>query len=419
MMTFNYKIKFMKNKIILLSFSVLSVLSCKKKDERPAQGPKVVSTVIVENRNVVGYSTFPASIEGRVNNDVRAKMSGYITQVLVDEGQYVTKGQPLFRLETNSLSQSANAAKAGVGAAQSSVAASDANVKAAQSAVSAAQVEVNKLKPLVEKNIISSVQLQTAQANLARAQAQVAQAVAAKQQASAGVAQAQANYQGAQANVDYSVIRAPISGTIGKINFRTGSLVGPGDPMPISTVSDTSELYAYFSMNEKEYLDFLKNSKGATIPEKIKNMPAVELVLANGDVYAEKGYIKAITGQIDAATGSIQFRVSFPNPNKLLSNGNSGTIRIPITYDNALVIPESATIEQQGLVYIYKVEKDTAKSTVISVIDRVNNMVVIKEGAVKGEVVVAEGVGTLKTGTPVKAQPKKFDDLINAIKPIF
>lgn len=418
-MTFNYKIKFMKNKIILLSFSVLSVLSCKKKDERPAQGPKVVSTVVVENRNVVGYSTFPASIEGRVNNDVRAKMSGYITQVLVDEGQYVTKGQPLFRLETNSLSQSANAAKAGVGAAQSSVAASDANVKAAQSAVSAAQVEVNKLKPLVEKNIISSVQLQTAQANLARAQAQVAQAVAAKQQAAAGVAQAQANYQGAQANVDYSVIRAPISGTIGKINFRTGSLVGPGDPMPISTVSDTSELYAYFSMNEKEYLDFLKNSKGATIPEKIKNMPAVELVLANGDVYAEKGYIKAITGQIDAATGSIQFRVSFPNPNKLLSNGNSGTIRIPITYDNALVIPESATIEQQGLVYIYKVEKDTAKSTVISVIDRVNNMVVIKEGAVKGEVVVAEGVGTLKTGTPVKAQPKKFDDLINAIKPIF
>ena len=180
----NYKIKFMKNKIILLSFSVLSVLSCKKEDQRPPQGPKAVGTVAIETRNVVGYSTFPASIEGRVNNDVRAKMQGYITQVLVDEGQYVSKGQPLFRLETNSLSQSANAAKAGVGAARSNVAASEANVKAAQSAVSAAQVEVNKLKPLVEKNIISNVQLQTAQANLARAQAQVAQAQAGKQQAS-------------------------------------------------------------------------------------------------------------------------------------------------------------------------------------------------------------------------------------------
>ncbi|SFI92607.1 membrane fusion protein, multidrug efflux system [Kaistella treverensis] len=409
----------MKNKIILLSFSVLSVLSCKKQDEKPPQGPKVVSTVQVENRNVVGYSTFPAKIEGRVNNDVRAKMQGYITQVLVDEGQFVRKGQPLFRLETNSLNQSANAARAGVGAARSSVAASDANVKAAQSAVNAAQVEVNKLKPLVEKNIISSVQLQTAQANLAKAQAQVSQAIASRQQASAGVAQAQANFQGVQANIDYSVIRAPISGTVGKINFRTGSLVGPGDPMPISTVSDTSELYAYFSMNEKEYLDFLKNAEGATVPEKIKNMPPVELILANGDVYAEKGYIKAITGQIDPSTGSIQFRVSFPNPNKLLSNGNSGTIKIPVAYDNALVLPESATYEQQGLVYIYKVNQDTAKSNVISIIDRVNNMVIIKEGAKKGEVVVAEGVGTIKSGSPVKPQPKKFDDIINAIKPQF
>ena len=409
----------MKNKIILLTFSALSVLSCKKGDQRPPQGPKAVSTVAIEARNVIGYSTFPASIEGRVNNDVRAKMQGYVTQVLVDEGQYVSKGQPLFRLETNSLNQSANAAKAGVGAARSNVSASEASVKAAQAAVNAAQVEVNKLRPLVEKNIISNVQLQTAQANLARAQAQVAQAQAGKQQASAGVAQAQANFQGVQANIDYSVIRAPISGTIGKINFRTGSLVGPGDPMPISTVSDTSELYAYFSMNEKEYLDFLKNSTGATVPEKIKNMPAIELVLANGDVYEEKGYVKAVTGQIDAATGSIQFRVSFPNPKKLLSNGNSGTVRIPITYDNALVVPESATIEQQGLVYIYKVKQDTAKSAVITVIDRVNNMVVIKDGATKGEIVVVEGVGTLKTGTPVKPQPKKFDDIINAIKPIF
>lgn len=409
----------MKNKILLLSFSVLSVISCKKKDEKPPQGPKVVATVAVENRNVTGYSTFPASIEGRVNNDVRAKMSGYITQVLVDEGQYVTKGQPLFRLETNSLNQSANAAKASVGSARSNVSASEANIQAAQSAVKAAQVEVNKLRPLVEKNIISSVQLQTAQANLARAQAQVSQAIAGKAQANAGVAEAQANFQGVQANIDYSVIRAPISGVVGKINFRNGSLVGPGDPMPISTVSDTSELYVYFSMNEKEYLDFLKNSKGATVPEKLKNMPPVELVLANNDVYEEKGYVKAVTGQIDPNTGSIQFRVSFPNPKKLLSNGNSGTVRIPVQYDDVLVIPESATYEQQGLVYVYKVKQDTAKSAVINIIDRVNNMVLIKDGAQKGEVVVAEGVGTLKSGTAVKPQPKKLDDLINAIKPIF
>lgn len=408
----------MNHKIIILALAMLSLSACKK-EEKPPQGPKAVTTVVAETRNVIGYSTFPTTIQGRNNNDVRAKIQGYITQVLVDEGQYVTKGQPLFRIETNTLNENASAARAGIGAARSSVTAAEANVKAAQAAVNAAQVEVEKLQPLVSKNIISSVQLQTAQANLARAQAQLSQSIAAKQQASAGVSQAQANFQGIQENINYSVIRAPISGVVGKINLRTGSLVGPGDPSPITTVSDTSMLYAYFSMNEKEYLDFLLDSRGATMSEKLKNMPMVELLLANGDVYSEKGRIEAVTGQIDPATGSIQFRVSFPNPQKLLSNGNSGTVRIPIAYDNVLVLPESATYEQQGLVYIYKVEQDTARSAVISVEDRVNNMVVIKEGVAKGEIVVAEGVGTLKPGMPVKSQPKKFDDIINAIQPVF
>ncbi len=409
----------MRNKILILSASALLLASCKKDGGQPPQGPKTVATVQVETRNVTGYTEFPASIEGRVNNDVRAKIQGYITQVLVDEGQYVSQGQPLFRLETNALNENASAARAGVGAARSSVSAADANVKAAQAAVNAAEVEVNKLRPLVEKNIISSVQLQTAQANLARAQAQLSQAIAARQQASAGVAQAQANYQGVQENINYSIIRAPISGVVGKINMRNGSLVGPADPTPLTTVSDTRELYAYFSMNEKEYLDFLKNAKGATVPEKLKNLPMVDLVLANGELYSEKGRVEAVTGQIDAATGSIQFRVSLPNPQKLLSNGNSGKIRIPKLYDAALVVPESATYEQQGLVYVYKIEKDTAKNYTIKVADRVNNMVVISEGVQKGETVVAEGVGTLKPGTPVKGQPKDFDDIINAIKPVF
>ncbi|MBP0613088.1 efflux RND transporter periplasmic adaptor subunit [Chryseobacterium sp. cx-311] len=409
----------MQNKIILFSLAALAVTACKKTDDKPPQGPKAVSTVQVETRNVTAYSEYPASIQGRVNNEVRAKIQGYITQVLVDEGQYVTKGQPLFRLETNSLSQTAAAANAGIGAARSNVSAAEASVTAAQAGVNAAKVEVDKLRPLVEKNIISSVQLQTAQANLARAQAQLQQAIAAKQQAGAGVSQAQATYQGVRENINYSVIRSPISGVLGKINMRNGSLVGPSDPMPISTVSDTSGLYAYFSMNEREYLDFLKNSYGSSMAEKLRNMPLVELVLANGEVYKEKGRIEAVTGAIDPATGSIQFRVSLPNPDKLLSNGNSGTIRVPRLYDGVLVVPESATYEQQGLVYVYKVEKDTAKSAVIDVTDRAGSMVIIKSGAKKGETVVAEGTGGLKSGTPVKPTPVKFDDIVNSIKPIF
>lgn len=409
----------MKNKLIIISLSLLSVLSCKKTEEKKPEGPKEVPVVEVQERNVTGYQSFPASIQGRVNNDVRAKIQGYITQVLVDEGQYVTKGQPLFRLETNTLNQSADAARAGIGAAQSGVAAAKANVSAAQAAVNASQVEVNKLIPLVQKNIISSVQLETAKANLSRAQAQLAQAQAAQAQAAAGVSQASANYKGVQANINYSVIRAPISGVLGKLPFRVGSLVGPNDPTPLTTVSDTSGIFAYFSMNEREYLDFLENAYGATVPEKLRNMPMVELELANGSLYGEKGKIEAVTGQIDPTTGTIQFRVSFPNAAKLLSNGNSGTIKVPKLYDKALVVPESATFEQQGLVYVFKVEQDTARNVMIGVTDRVNNLVVVKDGIKKGEKIVAQGVGTLKPGTAVKPKPANFDEIVNAIKPIF
>lgn len=394
----------MNSKLVILSIAALSLTACKK--EAPKQdGAKPYPVVNVELKNIVGYQTFPATIQGRVNNDVRAKIQGYITQVLVDEGQYVTKGQALFRLETNILSENAAASKAGIGAAESTIA-------AAQASVNAAQVEVNKLKPLVQKNIISNVQLQTAQANLAQAQAQLQQANAAKRQAVA-------NYKGVEANIEYSVIRAPISGVIGKLPLKVGSLVGPTDQTALTTISDTSQLYAYFSMNEKEYFDFLEKSPGASLPEKIKNLPMVELQLANGSIYGEKGRIEAITGQIDATTGTIQFRVGFSNPQKLLSNGNSGTIRLPKTYENVLVIPESATYEQQGIVYVYKVEKDTAKNVVVNVIDRIDNMALIKSGLNKDETIIAAGIGGLKPGTAVIKKPVKMDSLVQSIKPKF
>ena len=394
----------MKNRLLMILFSSLAVLSCKKGDEKK-DGPKPYPVVAVEAKNVTGYDEYPAAIRGIVNNDVRAKIQGYITQVLVDEGQYVTAGQPLFRLETNALSETADAAKSGVSAAQ-------ANVQASRAAVSAAQVEVNKLKPLVEKNIISNVQLQTAVANLAKAQAQLSQAVASQQQASA-------SYKSAKASVDYSIIRAPISGVVGKLPLKVGSLVGPSDATALTTISDTRSVYAYFSMNEKEYLNFLEKSVGATVPEKIRNLPLVELKLANGSLYPEKGKIEVTTGQIDAATGTIQFRVGFSNPTKLLSNGNSGTIRFPKFYNNAIVVPETATYEQQGIVYLFKVEKDTAKNSVIEVQDRVNNMVVVKSGINKGEKIIAAGIGGLKPGTAVISKPVKFDSLVQSVKPIF
>lgn len=394
----------MKSAINIILLATVLLASCKGK-ETPKQGPKSYPVVSVESRTIIGYVSFPTSIQGINNNDIRAKIQGYIQQVYVDEGQYVKAGQPLFKLETNMISQNADAAKSGVDAANSAV-------KAAQSSVDAAQLEVDKLVPLVERNIISNIQLETAKANLLRAKSQL-------DQAKAGYYQAMANYKGAQANVDYSVIRAPISGVVGKINLREGSLVGPTDQVAITTVSETKELYAYFSMNESEYLNFLSETPGSSLSEKLKNVPLIELQLANGAIYPEKGKLEAVTGQINPQTGSIQFRVSFSNKDGLLTNGNSGNIRIPKQYNDALVIPQSGTYEQQGLTYAFKIENDTAKSVVIEVLDRIDNLLLIQSGLKKGDVVAANGTGNLKNNTLIKPVPTTIDSILKTLKPIF
>jgi len=398
----------MNTKISMVTGSILLVLlaACGGKQQAPnpnAARPYPVITVPV--KTVTGYSAYPASIQGRNNNDVRAKISGYIKQVLVDEGQVVRKGQILFRLETNTLSQTADAAKSGVGAAEASISAAEANVNAAQ-------VEVNKLTPLVEKNIISNVQLETAKANLRSAQSQL-------QQARANRGQAQANYRSAAANVEYSIIRSPIDGVVGKLPLRVGSLVGPTDPTPLTTVSDVSEIYAYFSMNEKEYLNFLEHTPGLTVAEKLNNIPQVSLELANGSEYGQKGKVKAATGQIDPNTGTILFRVSFPNQGRLLANGNSGTIKIPKAYTDVLAVPEAATFEQQGIIYVYKVAKDTVSSVVVGVLDRIDNMALLGGGVNKGDTIIAAGVGGLRNGAAVIPRPADFDSITKAIKPVF
>ena len=210
----------MKSKCKALLFLILgsSIIACSKKEEAPQAQKPALDVVSATMRDVTGYTEFPATIQGKTNNDVRAKIQGYILEVYVHEGQVVSAGQPLFRLEANNLVETANAAKSSIASAQANV--------------TAAEVEVNKLKPLVEKGIVGAVQLETAKANLAAAKAMVASA--------------RANYGTASANVDYTIVRAPISGVVGQLPLKKGSLVGPSDPTPLTTISDVSKVYAYF-----------------------------------------------------------------------------------------------------------------------------------------------------------------------------
>lgn len=367
----------------LLSLSIfLVVLSCGNNEKQTAATaaapPASFPVVSMQTKTVTGYQEYPTNIEGVVNSDVRAKVSGYIQNVLVDEGQKVRKGQTLFKLETQSLSQDAGAARA---------------------RVNVAQVEVDKLIPLVEKNIISGVQLETAKANLA---------------------QAKANLSGVSANIGYATIKSPVDGYVGAINFREGALISPNDSNPLTTVSDISEVYAFFSFNEAQYIDHLQRYEGQNKAERIKNSPDVSLVLANGKVYSETGRIQTSTGQINESTGTIKIRAAFNNPNEILTNGNSGKIRLPIEYKDAIVVPQSATFEQQKDIMVFTVDKDNkAKATIVKVQGTVGNLYVVESGLKVGDKLIVSGVGKLRTGMAIAPKDTPFEEAIKPVAVLF
>lgn len=372
----------MNVKLTCFALALLFMASaCEQKKEAAQQqqsGPRPMPVVVIPSKTITTHNSYPARIEGTINSNVMAKVGGYITQVLVDEGQYVRQGQMLFKLETQSMTQEANAAKANI---------------------DAAQVRVNQLLPLVEKDIISSVELQTAKAQLA---------------------QAKAAYESIAASIGYTNIKSPINGYVGFIPYRNGTLVSPASPKPLTVVSQTDNVYAYFAMNEADYLDFLQNAKGGSLDEKIKNFPPVKLKLSNGQIYSHDGRITTVTAQIDPATGTVSFRATFPNPQHLLANGSSGNILIPRTYENVAVVPELSSYEQQGRTMIYEVIGDTlAKPKVIEEYDRIDNNILVKAGILAGDKIIASGADRLQGPTPVIPQPVSYDSLINTIKVIF
>jgi membrane fusion protein (multidrug efflux system) len=372
-----------KMKIIVVLISALLIVACGKKQEAkgtlgPPNGAKPFQVITLPTQTVTVYATYPASIEGVINSEVRAKISGYIIDVLVDDGRRVKKGQTLFKLETQTLKQDAAAAKANV---------------------NAAQVGVDKLKPLVEKNIISNVQMETAKAQLQ---------------------QAQSKYSSIVANIGYGNITSPVDGFVGEIRQRKGALVSATSQKPLTTVSQIDHVYAYFSLNESDYLDFMQNAEGKDVTEKIKNFPKVRLILANGSTYDQEGTIQTINSQVNAATGTISFRAIFNNPARLLTNGNSGKIQFPKTYRDVVVVPKESTYERQGTTYVYSVSKDsTAAPLKIQIEAEVDNLYIIKSGLKKGDQIVATGLDKLKTKTKIIPQETPFDSIAKPIATTF
>jgi len=267
---------------------------------------------------------------------------------------------------------------------------SEAQVKVAEAEVYTAQVNVEKTKPLVEKNIISKFDLRSVESAQKSKEAQLAQALA--------------NLENAKANLQYTRITSPAEGTIGTFPYRVGSLVSSSSAEPLTTVSNTENMYAYFSFNEKEFLTLTKGLEGKNLQEKFTGLPDVSLILADNSVYNQAGRIETASGLIDQQTGAVNIRAGFPNPEGLLRSGGSGLVRIPQHIDSAIIIPQKTAWELQGKHFVYVVGGDNkVHNTEIEVlVGNLKDSYVVTSGLKAGDQVVLEGIAALRNDTEIK-----------------
>ncbi len=370
-----------KQSFLSILAASLIIASCGKNDKSAQAGGapqiKEYKTVVLQPESATLNSDFPASIQGQQNIEIRPRVEGYIDKIFVDEGAVVKAGQPLFKISAPEYEQQVRTATA--------------SIKSAQADVSSAKLAVNKVRPLVEKGIISKYDLESAQYTY--------------ESAVASLAQANAALVNAKVNLGYTTVTSPVNGVVGSIPFRLGSLVSSNTAEPLTTVSSIGNVYAYFAMNEKVLLNFTKDA-GGSLNQKIKSMPEVSLLLSDGSTYDQKGKIETVNGLINTETGTVNFRARFPNPKGIIRSGSSTTVRIPNEVKNAIIIPQSATFELQDKIFAVVVGKDgKTKNANITVLDNsAGNYYVVTSGLNPGDQIVLEGVASLKEGTEIKAK---------------
>jgi len=383
--TTNSKLIIMK--IILIAIIAISLFSCSPKPETAqAPPPPALPVATVTTGSQTTYQEYPASIEGTVNVEVRPQVSGALDKVFVDEGAFVNAGQPIFKINEQPYRAALNNALA--------------SLHAAEAASGNAQIEVDKLTPLVANKVVSDYQLKTAKA--------------AYQVAKANIESAKANVSTAQINLGYTLIKAPVSGYIGRLLKKQGSLVSPQDVEALTQLSDVHDVHVYFSLGEKDFVSFKEQYPGETINDKLKRLPSVALLLADGNEYGKQGKIDVIDGQFDKNTGAITVRATFANPNGLLRSGNTGKVRLSLQHNNALIIPQSATVELQDKVFVYALaDSNKVKKSPITIIGTSGANYLVKDGVKAGDQIVLSGMDRLQEGTVIA--PQKAADKVAAV----
>jgi membrane fusion protein (multidrug efflux system) len=350
-----------------------------------APPPPILPVINISDRPFTTYREYTASLEGSNDIEIRPQVSGYIEKIFVDEGAFVKKGQPIFKINNQPYLEALNNASASLAVAKANQA--------------SAEINMNKLEPLVQNQVISPIQLKTAKA--------------AYDAATAYVAQAEAMVGNAKINIGYSLIKAPVDGYIGRIHIKIGSLAGLTAQDPLTNISEVKDVRAYFSVSETAFLHFKDEYPGKTIEEKIKNLPSVELILSDNTVYHEKGKVEMVSGQFAPGTGAIPFRASFPNPNGILRSGNTGRIRISVQQPEGLVIPQESTFELQDKVFVFLLgDSNKVMSTSVNILGRSGNYYLVQNGIKAGDKIVYSGVDKLNDGAKIVPVQMSLDSLL-------
>ncbi len=362
----------MKSKIAYLTLC-LALAGCGNKTQIPqASNEYAVREIKTTECNL--STSYPATIKGIQDIEIRPKVSGFITKVHVDEGDFVRRGQVLFSIDRVQY--------------EAAVKSAEAAVRVARTTVSTQKLTVKNKKMLHEKKIISDYDMEMAENQLASAEAQLASA--------------RAQLIDARNNLSFCSVTSPSDGVVGTIPYRVGSLVSSSTAEALTTVSNISKMYVYFSMTEKQLLEYTKGTDG--VKGALAAIPAVSLQLADGSTYNQTGKVTNVSGVIDIATGSVSMRATFDNPQKILRSGGSGSVVIPIHKDNAILVPQKATYEIQDKHFVYVVGKDNkVKNTEITVLPQNDGTNYVVTGGLKaGERIVVEGINTLSDGKAIK-----------------
>ena len=359
--------------ILTATLGLLLLTSCNGEKRKAAHDAAAYKTLVVTRKNITLERHYSSQLTGRQIVEIRPQVSGNITRICINEGEMVHKGQTLFIIDQVPFRAALEVAIAAR--------------KSAEARLATARMNYENESRLLESQVVGDVSVQTMRNALSESEA--------------ALAQAKAQEVNARNNLSYTEVKSPVSGVASMIPWHVGALVSSNISEPLVTVADDSEMYAYFSISENQVLDLI--SQYGSVKTFIEKAPAVNLILNNGQAYDQSGSISAVSGTVDAQTGAVTLRATFPNESHLLHNGGNATVVVPTHRNDCIVIPQEATYELQNRMFVYRIVNGKTKATAITLYPQHNGKeYIVEQGISQGDTIIAEGAGLLKEGIEIK-----------------